>query len=150
MVARKKRVPVVIDTNVFLSNILSKDRHSPNKRIVWLWWQEKQLQLIVSAEIVEEYLDRFAYVAAMGGEDVEGWRHRFEEDSRCTLVNLARRYTESRDPDDNVFLATATAGKAEYLITNDRDLLELPEEFQRALPFAIVTPRQFLRIWDAS
>jgi predicted nucleic acid-binding protein len=36
-----------------------------------------------------------------------------------------RRYTASRDPDDSLLLAIATAGRAEYFITNDRFLLEL-------------------------
>ena len=39
----------------------------------------------------------------------------------------------------------ALAGGAEYLITNDRDLLDLPEEFQRSLPFAILKPEDFLK-----
>lgn len=56
----------------------------------------------------------------------------------------AKRYTESRDPDDNIFLSTARAGRADFLITNDRDLLDLPDVFQRTLPFIILTPQAFL------
>jgi len=66
---------------------------------------------------------------------------------RVTVVQLGRRYRESRDPDDNLLLATARAGKARYLITNDRDLLDLPEESRRSLPFGIGTPQGFLRKW---
>jgi predicted nucleic acid-binding protein len=51
----------------------------------------------------------------------------------------------SRDPDDNVFLSTARAGKAKYLVTNDRDLLDLPQYLQKTLPFAILTPYHFLK-----
>jgi predicted nucleic acid-binding protein len=42
-------------------------------------------------------------------------------------------------------LATAQVGRAEYLITNDRDLLDLPEEFRRSIPFAILKPEDFLK-----
>jgi len=42
-------------------------------------------------------------------------------------------------------LAVARAGRARFLVTNDRDLLELPEEFKRRQSFAIVNPREFLR-----
>ncbi|MEX1027212.1 MAG: hypothetical protein WD049_04295 [Candidatus Paceibacterota bacterium] len=47
--------------------------------------------------------------------------------------------------DTNVFLDTAAARRASYLITNDLDLLELPNDFQRSLAFEVRTPRSFLR-----
>jgi putative PIN family toxin of toxin-antitoxin system len=140
----------VLDTNVLVRNFHSANPASPNKRIYRLWWQERQLQLIVSPEVIEEYLPTLVEVVDMEPAAAEVWRIRFESDNRCTVVNLARQYSESRDPDDNIFLATATAGEADYLITNDRDLLELPDEFQRKLPFTIRTPRQFLQEWDKS
>jgi hypothetical protein len=43
-----------------------------------------------------------------------------------THVNLGARYAISRDPDDNVLLATAAAGQARFLITNEHDLLDIP------------------------
>ena len=61
-----------------------------------------------------------------------------------THVNLGARPTEGRDPDDNLMLATAAAGKAAYLVTNDRDLLDIPDTGRRMFKFAILTPAQFL------
>jgi len=136
---------VVADTNVFVRNFKSRSNHNPNRRIIRLWLLEKRLQLIVSPELAAEYLEIFARVLGMDAETVDAWRVRLEEDSRCTVVHLTRRYTESRDPDDNILLATALTGRAEYLITNDRDLLDLPDEFQRTLPFAILSPEEFLK-----
>jgi predicted nucleic acid-binding protein len=60
-------------------------------------------------------------------------------------VNLARRDIASRDKDDNVFLSTARAGKAKYLLTNDRDLLDLPAATKSRLPFAVLRPAEFLK-----
>jgi putative PIN family toxin of toxin-antitoxin system len=147
MVAKKKRVAVVLDTNVLIRNFHSSNPASPNKRVFRIWWQVRQLQLIVSTEVLNEYIMTFRDVLELDPEGATVWHERFETDSRCTLVNLGRRFTESRDPDDNVFLATAAAGSADYLITNDRDLLDLPPDFQKKLPFAIVTPKQFLDEW---
>jgi putative PIN family toxin of toxin-antitoxin system len=145
MVRRKLRIPLVADTNVFVRNFKARSNTNPNRRIIRLWLLERRLQLVVSAELVAEYLEVFATVLGMDAETVEAWRMRFEEDRRCTVVHLARRYTESRDPDDNFLLATARAGGADYLVTNDRDLLDLPEEFVRTLPFRVVSPREFLK-----
>jgi putative PIN family toxin of toxin-antitoxin system len=150
MVRRKERTPVVLDTNVFVRNFKSRRRANPNKRVVHLWLLEKRLQLILCREVLEEYLGIFADVLNMDKQTLEKWRSRFEEDSRCSVVRLGRRYTESRDPDDNIWLATAHTGHAEYLVTNDRDLLDLPADFQSKLPFMILTPFKFNQEFERS
>ena len=99
--------------------------------------------------MITEYLGVFVDVLGMNAEAVDEWQNRFETDGRSSLVNLGRRYTASRDPDDNLLLATATAGEARYLITNDRDLLEVPDSFRQTLKYEIVKPQEFLKHWDA-
>jgi putative PIN family toxin of toxin-antitoxin system len=148
MVRRKDRTPVVVDTNVFVRNFKSRRRGSSNRRIIRLWLLEKRLQLIVTGEIIEEYLEIFRDVLKMDKETLEEWRNRFEEGSRCTVVRLGRRYTESRDPDDNIWLATAHAGHADYLVTNDRDLLDLPTDFQSRIPFVILPLSAFIQEFE--
>lgn len=148
MVARKKRTAVVLDTNVFARNFKARDKRSANRRVVRLWLLEKRLQLIVSREIIEEYLEIFAEIVGLDRATVEQWRRRFEDDGRSTMVQLGRRFRESRDPDDNVLLAAAFAGEAEFLLSNDKDLLELPAAFQRTLPLAILSPQAFLQQFD--
>lgn len=147
MVAKKRRIPVVIDTNVFVRAFLSRSKRSPNQRLVRLWLLARQLQLIVSAEIIAEYLDIFDRVLDLEPALVENWRLRFEDDKRTTVVALTKRFHASRDPDDNLMLATAYAGKAEYLITNDNDLLDLAGDDQATLPFVIVRPSEFFSSW---
>ena len=50
----------------------------------------------------------------------------------------------SRDPEDKKFLATAQAANADYLVTEDRDLLVL-KEYQGV---RIVTAAEFIRLWE--
>jgi putative PIN family toxin of toxin-antitoxin system len=145
MPARKRRLPITLDTNIFVRSFKARSATNPNRRIVRLWLLEKRLQLVVSPQLVTEYLEIFAEVLGMNVALIEEWRLRFERDPRVTVVRPAAVYTESRDPDDNVVLSTARAGKARFLVTNDRDLLDLPAEFQRAQPFGIVGPQTFLR-----
>lgn len=145
MVSRKQRIPIVLDTNVFVRALKTRSTASPNQRLVRLWLIEKRLQLIVSAKLIEEYLGVFRDILQMDDSLLDVWRHRFEHDARSSLVNLGRRFSESRDPDDNLLLATAAAGKAEFLVTNDKDLLELPHEFLRTLKFEVATPLRCLQ-----
>jgi putative PIN family toxin of toxin-antitoxin system len=97
----------------------------------------------VSNELVEEYLELLRRL------NVEEARvSRFEERLRkrrtVGWVNLGPRPLESRDPDDNLLLATAVAGRAKFLVTNDHDLLDIPAEGRRTFRFEIVTPADLL------
>lgn len=87
----------------------------------------------------------FERVLGMTTDVIEEWRERFTEDSRVSFVNLGTRFELSRDPDDNLVLATAATGRASWLLTNDKDLLDLPEDSMRLLRFEISTPHLFLR-----
>jgi predicted nucleic acid-binding protein len=49
----------------------------------------------------------------------------------------------SRDPDDNLFVATAMAAGSKYLVSQDRDLLVLEKPYG----IAIVTPVQLVRLF---
>ena len=74
------------------------------------------------------------------------WQQRFTTDDRVTVIRLGPRLRGSRDPDDDLLLSVAQAGKVECLVTNDRDLLELPLSVRKRLRFKIVTPRQFVQM----
>ncbi len=56
MVQRRKRLPVVLDTNVFVRALKAGSKTNWNRRIVHLWLIERQLQLVVSRELIAESL----------------------------------------------------------------------------------------------
>ena len=59
MVARKKRTPVVVDTNVFVRAFKARSKTNWNQRTIRLWLLLKQLQLIVSDQLIEDCLTKF-------------------------------------------------------------------------------------------
>ena len=65
-----------------------------------------------------------------------------------TRINLGKRFLVSRDPDDDMLLATAHTGRARYLVTNDRDLLEILSKERRGFRFEIVRPAELLRLLE--
>jgi putative PIN family toxin of toxin-antitoxin system len=115
-----------------------------------LWLLSKRLQLVVSRQLVAEYLEIFGLLLNLGDDLLAEWKRRFLADARSTVVNLGRRYDFSRDPDDNLLLATAAAGRARYLVSNDRDLLDIDSAVTSRLPFTIVAPSAFLRQIDSA
>lgn len=143
MPRRKDRLPVVLDTNVVASFFLSRRTLSASARIFALWFRQRKLQLIVCDELVAEYLEILSRLS-VPEKRVEQFRERLRIRQTVTHVNLGARHAISRDPDDDVLLATAVAGQAQFLITNDHDLLDIPPTQKRRFRFEIVTPGAFL------
>lgn len=144
MPRRKERIPITLDTNVIVSYYLSRHRESASSQIVQLWRDQHNLQLVVSDVVINEYLEVLRRVG-VSEERLARLMERFNRRQTVTHVNLGARYTESRDPDDNLILATAAAGKVRFLVTNDHDLLDIPPAQRRRFKFEIVTPQEFLR-----
>jgi putative PIN family toxin of toxin-antitoxin system len=140
---RKERVPVVLDTNVVFGSYLSRSRGSPNGRVFRLWRDRRKLQLILSRELANEYLEVLTRLN-IAPETIARFAERLKLRSTITPVNLGARPKASRDPEDNFLLATAVAGKASFLVTNDRDLLDIPATQRKRFKFEILTPRQLL------
>ena len=147
MPRRKDRLPVVLDTNVVANFFLGRRPQSASAKIFTLWFKQRKLHLIVSAEVVDEYLEILAKLP-ISENKVENFRARLRARETVTHIKLGARHAISRDPDDDVFLATAAAGQAQFLITNDQDLLDIPAAQKKRFRFEIVTPAAFLARWE--
>ena len=147
MPPRKERCRVVLDTNVVVSYILLRRSRSAASRIFTLWYKQHHLQLIISDEVIAEYYEVLECVGA-DERRVEQLYNLLQRASIVTRVNLGARHAISRDPDDDVLLATAAAGQAHFLITNDHDLLDIPLAQKRRFRFEILTPGAFLARWE--
>lgn len=143
MPSRKRRIPVVFDTNVVVGFYLSRNPRSANQKAFRLWRDQRKLQLIVSDEVVEEYLEILARLA-VPDPLVRRLEERFARRKTITHVGLGSRLKVSRDPDDNIMVATARSGRARFLVTNDNDLHDISLLEQARLRLEIVTPNELL------
>jgi putative PIN family toxin of toxin-antitoxin system len=140
---RKRRIPLVFDTNVIVGFYLSRTPGSANQQVFRLWRDLRTIQLIVSDEVLQEYfevLSRLEVPELL----VKRLEARFANRKTVTHVSLGSRPRLSRDPDDNIMIATARSGRADFLVTSDHDLLDIPVREQARLRLAIVTPHEFL------
>jgi putative PIN family toxin of toxin-antitoxin system len=140
---RKERIPVVLDTNVFVSFYLGKRRDSAAATIIRMWRDQRALQLIVSEGIVEEYAEVLRRLE-VDEKLVQRFLERLEARQTVSYVNLGPRVDVSEDPDDNLFLSTAISGRAAFVVSQDHDLLDIPRDARKKLRFQIVTPSQLL------
>jgi uncharacterized protein len=63
----------------------------------------------------------------------------------CREPHIIGALPKCADPDDQMFLELARDCRADVLITRDRDLLAIAARKVQALPFRILTPREFAR-----
>lgn len=139
MKGSKGQPRLVIDTNVFVSGLISPSGF-PAKILQTV--RENRAVHLVSDPIVEEYLRVLRYPRIRKFKNVtdtfltEIATYLAYEAERIELISTI---TLSPDPDDDVFLATAVDGRANLIISGDRaDMLTLGKV--RNIP--VVTARE--------
>jgi len=130
---------VVLDTNVVLSALVfAHGRLAPLR----LAWQQARCHPLVSRVTTTELMRALTYPKFKLTTD-EQQELLADYLPHCTAVRMPAtppRTPECRDPYGVPFLQLALAGRADYLVTGDRDLLALARQFARP----IVTADQFL------
>ena len=131
---------VVIDTNVVLSGLI-KPGSVPGR--VLRAWRDGSIRLVLSEFLLEEIavtLARPKFQALVPWPAAQIDRFVLELRAFCDVVEPAElKFKYPRDPDDIPVLATLIASGADVLVTGDRDLLVLREEYP------IETPAEFVR-----
>lgn len=115
---------IVLDTVVFVRSLINP--HSRCGRIVFAHGSSYRLVLSqpVLVEIIEvlrrpELTRKFRSLAGLDYERV------LDIISQVEVVTIEAPPAVSRDPTDDKFLATARAAGADYLVSEDKDLLSL-------------------------
>lgn len=126
---------LVLDTNVLLSALLFR-----SAAMTWLRtaWQSEAILPLASRDTVSELLRVLGYpkfgLTAPDRDDLLADYLPWCE--TVTIPTPPPAVPERRDPFDRPFLLLAVAGRADALVTGDRDLLALADTF--SLP--ILTP----------
>ena len=128
---------VVLDTNAVVSALLFSGISS---ELVSLW-QKDLMTLLLSREMLDEYLRVFSYPKfELTEEEIKELIHE-EIPPYAEVVKPKRRLrVVQRDPSDDKFIECAVAGKARVIISGDKDLLSLGRYRQ----IRILSPAKFL------
>lgn len=128
----------VFDTNVIASAIFWQ-RSTARRCLTGL--ARREFQLAATEDILHEYVLTCRALHAQKPEQNPSGALAWIA-SRAILAQPSPLGEQrSRDAKDDPFLACALAARAEYIVSNDRDLLDLKKPFG----ISIVTPVQFLR-----
>lgn len=132
-------VRVVVDTNILVSALINRGK--PRRLVLKLF---EEHTVILSRQMLAELADvltRDKFIVKTS--QVESFLAILVRKSK--IVTPSSRFKViSEDPDDDVVLNTAYAGKAEYIVTGDRHLLAL-KEFKRTKIVTVIQILESLR-----
>jgi putative PIN family toxin of toxin-antitoxin system len=133
----------VLDTNVLVSGLISD--HSPPRQLVDAWL-DGRYTLVTSLYQVQELNHVLSYPRIASRLDLE------EAELEMILAALLSQAEVvagelqlpgvTRDPKDDAIVACAQEGGAGYIVSGDRDLLDLGEY----KGIRVVTPREFVEM----
>lgn len=135
---------VVLDTNVVLSALVFGGGAAARLRLAW---QQRAFVPLASSATVQELVRVLAYpkfrLSVPEQEELLADYLPYAEPVRIPAPTPW--VPECRDPLDLPFMQLAVAGKAQVLVTGDRDLLVLAGEFEKLGACRIVNLDTFLR-----
>jgi putative PIN family toxin of toxin-antitoxin system len=137
---------VVLDTNIFVSSLLSK---AGSPAMVIDTWRAGQYLLVISPSIISE-IKRVVETPeirknyGLSHNEIERLILLLEKDAIVVPGLSAVAGAIPKDPADEMFLAAALDAKADLIVSGDRHLLDLGE--YKDIP--IFTVRQFLEFLD--
>ena len=146
---KKRRPRVAIDTNVFVSGLISS-RGAPGQLLDML--KDGAITIVVGIAQQDELQDVLRRPLLRDKYSIPS--ERIEE--LLDLVDEIQSPSEPpqdvivvRDPDDQEILQTAVAARVDYLVTGGEDLLVLAEE-PSLTPLRIVNPRDFVDMFESA
>ena len=138
----KRKLRVVLDSVVavsaFLTEGLTADLVSQCQENVNLYTAEEILQEIRYVLLEKPHIrNRYTY----SSNTVETFIN-YLTDISTVVTQLPKIRVIERDPKDDMIIACAVAASANYIISRDRDLLDLGNYQQ----IQIITPKEFMQI----
>ena len=118
-------VVAVFDVNVLVSALIARGK----PRELWLKTVRKEFTLVLSGKIRSEFLrviGRKKFRHYLSERDVVDFLKILNNTVKFVRP-VSKLQVIEEDPDDNLILATAIRGRANYIVSGDRHLLDLGE-----------------------
>ena len=117
----KQRCRIIIDTNLWISFLLSKKFNFIDKLM-----DSGKVELVFCTELLTELAEVASRPKLRRYFTTEDWELIFRIiDQYAVYIPVVSSITICRDPKDNFLLSLAKDAKANYLLTGDNDLLVL-------------------------
>lgn len=125
----ERPIRAVFDSNIYVAAYLSKNPRSPNKEL-FRRWRAREFTLIVSQAILKEVIEKFDQRGIDQALTLELVAFILADAESIDTSDEALPALIVDDPDDDLILACAIAGDANYLVTYDPHFDCLGGEFR--------------------
>lgn len=118
---RSKKTKVVIDTNLWISFLISSDYEKLD-----ILFSSGRICLLFSERLFSEFIrtaSREKFRKYFSESDIDALSEKMRKIAK--IIRTSSVHTQCRDAKDNFLLDLAVDGKADYLVTGDNDLLIL-------------------------
>ncbi len=129
-----KKLQVILDTNIIVSAIVFRGK----PRQIYDFALNEKFKAVISPILISELTEILSKKFLLSVAELNLIEHEIKE--LFKIVHPKESISIARDVDDNHVLEAALAGKCEYVITGDADLLDI-KNFRG---ITIVTPHSFL------
>jgi len=119
MLSRRSVVKAVVDTNILVSGIFWGGKPEQVLNL----WRNGELHLLVTKDILDEYLRILGHLGHLDKDLVSDWTDHICKYSLVVLKTASKELC--RDASDNKFLECAISARADCIISGDKDLLVL-------------------------
>ncbi len=116
-----KKLKIILDTNILVSFLITKEYEKLDNKIF-----SGKIILLFSDELIDEFISvvqRPKFMKLFSPDNIDILVNFFLDDG--LLIDIESNIDLCRDKKDNFLLNLALDGKADYLITGDKDLLIL-------------------------
>ncbi|MGH9399314.1 MAG: putative toxin-antitoxin system toxin component, PIN family [Thermoanaerobaculia bacterium] len=136
----------VLDANVLVSGLIRPE--GPPGRLLVRFLRDSAFELVASPATLDELRRSLRYprirrYLRLPEEEVDLWVEALGAAALVVEGKVSRRVVAA-DPADDIYIAAATDGLADYIVSGDRHLLDLVEHGG----IRIVTPRAFLSLLE--
>ncbi len=132
---KKNPTRIVLDTNILVSALV----YGGNPKKTFLLALDKQIQVVTSPVLQAEFTDVIAKKFPLSLKNINLLKRQVRK--TFIMVQPSRSIDIARDDDDNRVLEAAIEGGCDYIVTGDKDLLEL----KSYKDVKIVTAIEFLK-----
>ena len=134
-----KKIKIILDTNIWISYLISKNNNQWDTLIF-----SDKIQIIYSEKLLNEFIevtqrDKFRKFISL--DDLEVILN-YLGDFAIFVENIEKKYTLCRDLKDNFLLDLAVTAEADFLVTGDKDLLEI----KTLENVRIISPTDFINL----
>ena len=135
---------IVLDTNVLISAAFGIENTTPDQ--IHRALRKQEYILVTSPEIlqeIEEVLNRekIIQITKMTKAEIKKFLQDLIDIAFIVSGNVAVQVSQ-KDPDDDKFIAAAIEGKADYIVSGDKPLLNIKEY----MGIKIISPKDFMRL----